>query len=125
MELNDITGAVIGAAVEVHRAFGPGLLEGAYAAALAREMELCGLRYRKELPIEATYKGRPVGVAYRADFLVEDVLLVELKAVDIILPEHRAQLLSYLRLANHQLGLLVNFHATSLTRGVYRVVNNL
>ncbi|TFY97608.1 GxxExxY protein [Ramlibacter humi] len=125
MEVDEITREVIGAAMDVHRAFGVGLLESAYAAALAHELELRGLRFAREVPIAATYKGISVGVGYRADFIVEDSIVLELKAVEVLLPTHRAQLLSYLRLADFKLGLLINFHDAPLTRGIRRVVNNL
>lgn len=122
--MNELSEAVIGAAIEVQRHLGTGLLESAYAAALAIELEQRGLRHAREVPLMASYKGLPVGVGYRADFVVEGQLLVELKAVDAIGQAHRAQVLSYLRLAGLPLGILINFHASPLAmRGIARVAN--
>ena len=122
---NDFSREVIGAAVEVQRVLGVGLLESAYAAALAIELNARGLSYQRERAIEASYKGQPLGVAYRADFVVEESVLVELKAIEIINLTHRAQLLSYLRVSGMKLGLLINFHTFPITKGIHRVVNNL
>ena len=125
MEVNEVTRLVIGAAVDVQVALGPGLLESAYAAALARELDLLGLNFQREVPIQASYKGTPLGVGYRMDFVVEQAVVVELKTAEAVLPIHRMQLLSYLRLAGFKLGLLINFHDLPLIRGVHRIANNL
>src|SRR6478609_1310623 len=123
---NDFTSNIIGAAVEVQRVLGTGLLESAYCAALALELSDRGLRYQQEVPISGEYKGRTLGVAYRADFIVEDSIILEVKALDEVIEIHRSQLLSYLRLAKLKLGLLINFHAFPVaTRGVHRVVDRL
>jgi GxxExxY protein len=122
---NDCSHAIIGAAVEVQRMLGVGLLESAYAGALAVELADRGLRFEREVPIEARYKGRNVGLGYRADFIVESSVIVELKAMDAVADIHRAQLLSYLRLARLKLGLLINFHAFPVVKGIQRVVNKL
>ena len=122
---NDFSHQIIGAAVEVQRVLGTGLLEGAYSAALAAELAERGVRFAREVPISAVYKGRPLGVAYRADFVVEDQVLVEIKAIDGIQEVHRAQLLSYLRVSGLKLGLLINFHAFPVVKGVHRIVNKL
>lgn len=122
---NDFSHEVIGAAVEVQRVLGTGLLGSAYGAALAVELTQRGVRFACEVPISAVYKGCPLGVAYRADFLVEDRVLVEIKAVDAIHEVHRAQLLSYLRVAGLRLGLLINFHSFPVVKGVHRIVNKL
>jgi GxxExxY protein len=117
--------AVLGCAIEVQRTLGTGLLESAYAAALAIELGHRSLRFEREVPILASYKGIPLGVGFRADFVVEGELLLELKAGESLSEVHRAQVLSYLRLAGLSLGLLINFHdAPLMTRGVSRVVNN-
>ncbi|NML42122.1 GxxExxY protein [Ramlibacter sp. G-1-2-2] len=121
----DCSHDIIGAAVEVQRVLGVGLLESAYAAAFAIELTERGLRCARELPISGHYKGRDIGVLYRADFLVEDSVLVELKALDGVLDVHRAQLLSYLRLSGHKIGLLINFHSFPVVKGIHRVVNKL
>ena len=122
---NDCSHTIIGAAVEVQRILGLGLLESAYAAALAVELTQRGLRFEREVPIRGQYKGVDVGVVYRADFIVEGSVIVELKATDGILEVHRAQLISHLRLAGLRLGLLINFHAFPVVKGIQRVVNKL
>ncbi|WP_310387244.1 GxxExxY protein [Roseateles sp.] len=122
---NQVSEMVIGAAVEVHRCLGPGLLESAYANALAIELQLRNCSFERELGIRAIYKGQDLGVSYRADFLVRDCVLVELKAVDALSPQHEAQLLSYLRLSDKRLGLLINFNQPTLLKGLRRLVNQL
>jgi GxxExxY protein len=125
MDENSLATEVIGAAIEVHRALGPGLLESAYHECLVHELELRKLTFEKEVPIALDYKGVVVGVAYRADLLVGNKLLVELKTVDRLLPVHKAQLVTYLRLTNRKLGLLINFNVTVLKDGIQRVAFNL
>ena len=122
---NDLSHAVIGAAVEVQRVLGVGLLESAYSAALAIEFGEREIGFEREVAVPAMYRGRPLGVAYRADFIVERALIVEVKAIDVIAEIHRAQLLSYLRLANLKLGLLINFYAFPVVKSVHRMVNKL
>ncbi len=122
---DEISHSAIGAAVEVQRVLGTGLLENAYAAALAVELQERGLSFEREVPVPASYKGQMLGVAFRADFLIERCVLLELKAVEQITDLHRAQLLSYLRVSGLRLGLLINFHAFPVVKGVKRVVNQL
>ena len=122
---DDFSHPIIGAAVEVQRVLGVGLLESAYAEALALELAERGLRFVREVPIVATYKGQTVGIAYRADFIVENSVILELKAMDGLADVHRAQLLSYLRLSGLKLGLLINFHAFPVVKGIHRLVNKL
>jgi GxxExxY protein len=122
---NEIATKVIGAAIEVHRILGPGLLESAYHDCLIHEFKLRGVSFESEVPLAIEYKGLKIGQAYRADLLVENRLLVELKTVDTVLPVHKAQLLTYLRLMNRKLGLLINFDVPVMKDGVFRVVNNL
>jgi GxxExxY protein len=122
---DDFSHEIIGAAVEVQRLLGVGLLESAYAGALAIELAERGLRFRREVPVSGTYKGRDVGVAYRADFIVEDSVILELKACEVDPDLHRAQLVSYLRLADLKLGLLINFHTFPVVKGIHRLVNKL
>jgi GxxExxY protein len=122
---DDFSHDIIGAAVEVQRVLGVGLLESAYAAALAIELNERELRFEREVPILAQYKGRSVGVAYRADFVIEGSVILELKAIDTVVDAHRAQLLSYLRLSGLKLGLLINFHAFPVVKGIQRMVNKL
>ena len=124
MKPNAITREVIGAAMRVHTALGPGLLESAYRACLARELQLRGLRYETEVPVPVTYRGLTIPTAYRMDLLVEDVVIVETKALSRMTEQHEAQLLSHLRLSGQTLGLLINFHVRHLRHGIKRMVNN-
>lgn len=124
MQGNELTGVVIGAAIEVHRALGPGLLESAYHECLVHELRLQKIPYEREVPIYVDYKGLIVGDAYRADLLVGGRLIVELKSVEQVNAVHKAQLLTYLRLMNKSLGLLINFNTAVLKDGVCRVANN-
>jgi GxxExxY protein len=113
---------VIGCAIAVHRALGPGLLESAYRTCLLRELELAELASESEVPVSIEYKGARIACAYRADIVVEGRVLVELKSVERILPDHEAQLLTYLKLTRMRLGLLMNFHAPTLRQGLRRRV---
>jgi GxxExxY protein len=125
MEENDFSREIIGAAVEVQRILGTGLLESAYCSALAIEFAERGLAFQQEVPITGQYKGRALGVAYRADFIVERSVIIEIKAIEVTTEVHRAQLLSYLRLTGLKLGLLVNFHEFPVAKNVSRMVNRL
>jgi GxxExxY protein len=118
----DCSGRVIGACIEVHRALGPGLLESAYEQCLAHELGLRQLHFQRQQLLPVVYKGRRLDAGYRLDFVVEGHLIVELKAVENLLPIHEAQLITYLRLTGISAGLLVNFHAESIQRGLRRVV---
>ncbi len=122
MEINRITESIIGAAIEVHRSLGPGLLELAYQACLAREMALRGLGFEQEMPLHLEYKGLQLDCGYRLDFLVENTVIVELKTVDALQPIHEAQLLTYLRLTGAKIGLLINFNVPVLKNGIKRMV---
>ena len=122
---NDFSREIIGAAVEVQRVLGVGLLESAYASAMQIELAERHLAFAREVPIAASYKGQLLGQAYRADFIVEKSVILELKAVEGINDLHRAQLLSYLRLSGLKLGLLINFHVFPVVKGVHRIVNKL
>lgn len=121
MEINQITEAIIGAAIEVHRYLGPGLLESAYQACLAREMDLRGLSFEPEKLLPLEYKGVNLDCGYRLDFLVEQSVVVELKTVDALLPVHQAQLLTYLKLTGCKIGLLINFNVPVLRQGLKRM----
>ena len=123
-ELNAISGRIIGAAMEVHRQLGPGLLESAYETCLAYEMELRGIDFRRQQPLPVGYKGVRLDCGYRLDFVVEGCVVVELKAVEKLDPIHEAQLLTYLRLTGHRLGLLINFNVPFLRAGIKRRVHN-
>lgn len=112
-------------AVAVHRTLGPGLLESAYEACLAYELRTRGLQVETQVALPVTYRDQRLDVGYRIDILVEKNLIIEVKAVDSILPVHRAQLLSYLRLSHKRLGLLINFNVPLIKNGIIRMVNGL
>jgi GxxExxY protein len=120
MTVNEMTGSIIGAGVEVHRALGPGLLETAYAQCLCRELHLRGLEFAREQSVPVVYKGLKLDCGYRLDLLVENTVVVEIKSVEEILPVHEAQLLTYLRLGGWKAGLLMNFNVPVLTDGGIR-----
>ncbi|MGB9889999.1 MAG: GxxExxY protein [Anaerolineae bacterium] len=122
--LDRITEAIIGAAIEVHRALGPGLLESAYEACLAFELAQQGLKVEQQKPLPVIYKEVRLDCGYRLDLLVEGAVIVEIKAVDHLAPIHQAQLLSYLKLSGCKVGLLINFNVQVLKEGIKRVVNN-
>jgi GxxExxY protein len=121
MDMNELSGKVIGAAIEVHKILGPGLLESAYEECLCHELGLRAIRYerQKELPIE--YKGITLDCGYRLDVVVENKLILELKAAEALEPIHEAQLLTYLKLTGIQLGLLINFNVPVLKEGIRRL----
>jgi GxxExxY protein len=121
--LDQITRQIIGAAIEVHKAIGPGLLESAYQACLAFELRHRGLRVDEQIPLAVLYKDVRLDCGYRLDLLVEDSVIGEIKAVEQLCPIHDAQLLSYLRIAHRQVGLLINFHNRVLKDGLKRIVN--
>jgi len=125
MKVNQVTEAVIGAAIEVHRALGPGLLESAYEECLCRELSLRQIRYERQRPLPVTYKGLDLDCGYRLDLLVADAVVVEIKAVESLLPIHEAQLLTYLKLGGWKVGLLINFNVPVLKQGIRRRVLGL
>ncbi len=125
MTENEIGTAIIGAAIKVHSVVGPGLLESAYEACLVYELEKQCLRTRKQVVIPIRYEDLSIDNGYRIDLLVEDRVVVELKAVEAILPVHRAQLLSYIRLGGFRLGYLLNFNVAHMRHVVVRLVNGL
>ncbi len=116
----ELTERIIGAAIAVHRVVGPGLLESAYETCLADEMEHAGLAIQRQVPLPVVYRGRQLDCGYRLDFLVEDSVIVELKCVDKLAPIHEAQLLTYMKLAHKEVGLLINFNTVMLRDGVVR-----
>ena len=118
----ELTQSIIGAAMEVHRAFGPGLLESAYQACLAQEFMLQGIAFEREKPLPVLYKGIRVDCGYRPDFIVADKVIVELKAVEAMHPIYEAQLITYLKLTGCRVGLLINFNVTVLKDGIVRRV---
>lgn len=123
-ELNRISGAIIGAAIEVHRTLGPGLLESTYEACLHFELLECGLHVEKQKPLPVIYREVKLECGYRLDLLVESAVIVEIKSIDALASIHTAQLLSYLRLAHCPLGLLINFNVEVLKNGIRRLVND-
>jgi GxxExxY protein len=120
LEINQITGEVIGAAIEVHKHLGPGLLESAYETCLSHELDLRSIPYERQKPLPVSYKGISLESGYRIDLLVREMVVIELKAVDAILPIHEAQLLTYLRLGRWKAGLLINFNVPVLKQGIRR-----
>jgi GxxExxY protein len=124
MERADLlSNEVIGAAIELHRCLGPGLLESAYEACLCHELRLRGLPFERQVPLPVVYKGLEIDAAYRLDVKVEGLVVLELKAVEKLEPIHQAQLTTYLRLADLWLGLLLNFNVVVLKNGIKRIVN--
>ncbi len=118
----EMTSQIIGAAIEVHRALGPGLLESAYEHCLARELRDRGMTCERQVQLPVVYKGERVEAGYRIDIIVESTVVVELKCVEAVLPVHRAQLLTYLKLSEKPVGLLINFLVPVLKDGVVRLV---
>ena len=124
MKINEITDAIIGAAIEVHRRLGPGLLESAYQRCLARELELQSIPFTKEVDLPVHYKGEQLDCGYRIDLLVAGQVVIEVKSVEKLDPIHEAQLLTYLRLGGWKVGLLINFNVALLKNGIKRRVLN-
>ncbi len=122
---NTVARTIVDAAFRIHCALGPGLLESAYEAVLTNHLQRQGLTTQRQHPIPLTYEGLQIDIAYRADLVVQDLVIVELKSVESITPVHRKQLLTYLRLANKQLGLLINFNVERIKDGITRIVNGL
>ena len=124
MELNEITNMVIGAAMKIHSAIGPGVLESVYRKCLQHELSKLGLSVQTEVKLPVLYDGLVLESGYRLDLLVQNQVVIELKCVDALLPIHKAQLLTYLRLANKPVGLLLNFHVVHMRDGIRRILNN-
>ncbi len=123
MTENEISKIVIGCAISVHKQLGPGLLESAYQECLMYEIQQKGLKVRKEKPMPIVYKEVKLDHGYRIDLLVEEKVVIEIKTVDNLMPVHMAQVLTYLRLGNYKLGLLLNFQVTILKNGIKRIIN--
>jgi GxxExxY protein len=122
---NDIAKVIVDAAFHVHSALGPGLLETVYEVALEHELRKRGLAVTRQVPVSIVYDGIRFEEGFRADLIVDDCVMVELKSLETIAPVHKKQLLTYLRLANMKLGLLINFGAPVIKDGLFRVVNGL
>lgn len=124
MSDKELTENIIKCAIEVHRNLGPGLLENAYSKCLEYEFDKNNIKYMKEVYLPINYKGMKIDCSYRADFVVEDRVILELKSVGNILDIHKAQLLTYLKISNKQIGFLINFNETLLKKGITRMVND-
>jgi GxxExxY protein len=122
--LHDLTERVIGLAIVVHKELGPGLLESVYEACLAFELKRAGIPFRRQVAVPIVYRGFRLDTGFRADLLIHDDLIIEIKAIDRISPAHEAQLLTYLRMSGRQVGLLLNFNATLLKDGLRRMVHS-
>jgi GxxExxY protein len=123
MQINEISGQIVDAAIKVHTALGPGLLESTYEACLMYELRKRGLPVQNQVPLSVRYDEVVIEVGYRIDLLVADVVIVELKSVDAVTPIHKAQLLSYLKLSGKTIGLLINFNVELLNHGITRMAN--
>jgi GxxExxY protein len=115
---------ILGAALEVHKQVGPGLLESAYDACLCRELTLRGIPYERQVPLPLNYQGIPIDCSYRLDLVVGELVVVEVKSVGKVLPIHRAQVMTYLRLLKLRLGLIINFNVSALRLGIYRIAQD-
>ncbi|MEM6506504.1 MAG: GxxExxY protein [Planctomycetota bacterium] len=124
MTVNDVSGATVDAAIQVHRDLGPGLLESVYETVLAYELEQRGLAVQRQVAIPIKYRGLQISDAFRADLIVNQQVIVELKSVEQVVPVHKKQLLTYLRLTKMQVGLLLNFGCDVMKSGIHRVANN-
>ncbi len=124
LSFNELTERVIGACIEIHRALGPGILESAYEECLCHELSVAGIKFERQKPLPVRYKEVNLECGYRLDLVVEQKLIVELKAVESLLPIHEAQLLTYLKLSGLTLGLLINFNVPVLKAGIKRIANN-
>jgi GxxExxY protein len=125
MNINKLSSRIIGAAIEVHKALGPGLLESAYEECLCHELSMGGLSLARQKHLAVRYKGINLDCGYRLDVVVEDAIILELKSCEKIEPIHKAQLLTYLKLSGFKLGLLFNFNVTLMREGIVRIVNEL
>ena len=125
LEINRTTESIIGAAIEVHRHLGPGLLESAYEECLGEELTLRQIPFKRQVALPVIYKNKKLDIGYRIDLLVNDEVVVELKTVEAILPIHEAQTLTYMRLGGWQVGLILNFNVTVLKNGIKRLVHQL
>ncbi len=125
MEINEITREIIGAGIEVHKALGPGLLESSYEECLCKELELRGIKFRRQEPLPVTYKNHELDCGYRLDLVVEKSVIVEIKSIEKLLPIHEAQILTYMKLGGWKVGLLINFNVPLLKQGIKRKVLGL
>ncbi len=122
-EINKLSGIILDSAIEVHKILGPGLLESVYEICLCKELDLRKIRYKRQVSLPIEYKGEKLDADYRIDILVENEIIIELKSVEIFHPVFEAQLLTYLKLADKKLGLLINFNVPNLIEGFKRMIN--
>jgi GxxExxY protein len=125
MDENQISNKIIGVAIELHKILGPGLLESVYEKTFSFELKNAGLRIRNQVPVPLVYKDIHMDAGFKIDILVEEKVVIELKAIEALAPVHYAQLLTYLRITKLKLGLLINFNVPLMREGIHRVVNNL
>ena len=125
MDTNELSSKIIGAAIEVHKKLGPGLLESVYEECISHELSLRGIAFERQKPLPVVYKGKKLDCGYRLDIVVEKAIIVEMKSCEKIEPIHRAQLLTYLKLSGLNLGLLLNFNTPVMRDGIVRIVNEL
>ena len=125
MDINKLSSKIIGAAIEVHKTLGPGLLESSYEQCLCYELNLQGLSFKSQKPLPVVYKGKRLDCGYRLDIVVDNAIILELKACETILQIHKAQLLTYLKLSDLHLGLILNFNVPVMRDGIVRIVNKL
>jgi len=125
MDINELSSKIIGAAIEVHKKLGPGLLESVYEECICYELSLRGISFERQKPLPVVYKGKKLDCGYRLDIVVENAIILELKSCEKIEPIHRAQLLTYLKLSDLNLGLLLNFNTPVMRDGIVRIVNKL
>ena len=125
MDINKLSSKIIGAAIEVHKTLGPGLLESAYEQCLCHELNLQQLSFESQRPLPVEYKGKRLDCGYRLDIVVDNAIILELKACEAIIPIHKAQLLTYLKLSGLHLGLILNFNVPVMHNGIVRIVNKL
>ena len=125
MDINRLSSEILGAAIEVHKTLGPGLLESAYEQCLCHELNLRDISFESQRPLPVVYKGKRMDCGYRLDVVVEDSIIIELKSCEKIEPIHKAQLLTYLKISGLNLGLILNFNVPIMKDGIVRMVNNL
>ena len=125
MDINELSSRIIGAAIEVHKALGPGLLESAYEECLSHEFSFRNFSFERQKSLPLIYKGKKLDCGYRLDLVVENAIILELKSCEKIEPIHKAQLLTYLKLSGLHLGLVLNFNTTVMRDGIVRIVNEL
>ena len=125
MDINELSSKIIGAAIEVHKKLGPGLLESVYEECICHELSLRDISFERQKPLPVVYKGKKLDCGYRLDIVVEKAIIVELKSCEKIEPIHRAQVLTYLKLSGLNLGLLLNFNTPVMRDGIVRIVNEL